>query len=70
MPKLHIFIVSWAGQHNKAILIANHLDGIFDKLTIVYSDPNPDFEFNFNGHLIRRPDSLFWSDKFKTCLDA
>lgn len=70
MNSIHIFIISWKGQHKNAALIANKLLAVTKNVCIVYSDPNPDFSFNVPCQLIRRPDKLFWGDKFKSCLDA
>ena len=66
---LHIFIISWAGQHENAIHISKELMGSVEKLSIVYSDPDPDFIMDAQCRLIRRPNNLFWEDKFKVCLD-
>ncbi len=39
-------------------------------MSIVYSDPNPEYSPKVSCRLIKRPNELFWSDKFKACLDA
>lgn len=67
---MKIFIISWSGQHKNAELIARNISQFSNDISIVYSDPDPEFIFNdpvFN--LIRRPNELFWEDKFKACLD-
>ena len=66
----HIFIISWAGQHENAGIIANKLLAYTKNVSIVYSDPDPEFIFELPCNLIRRPNELFWGDKFKACLDA
>jgi len=65
-----VFIISWAGQHENARLIAEQILKITSNVTIVYSDPDPNFFFNISCNLIRRSNDLFWADKFKSCLDA
>jgi hypothetical protein len=66
----HIFIISWAGQHENAIFIANQISLVASKITIVYSDPNPNFSLNTSCALIKRPNDLFWADKFQASLHA
>lgn len=68
MYSAHIFIISWLGQHEKAIKIADSLCGNYKNITIIYSDPDLDFKINFPCQSIRRPNDLYWADKFKTCL--
>lgn len=70
MPSLHLFVISWAGQHDNAAFIAGRAQGVSDKVSIVYSDPDPDFTLPVDCELIKRPNSLFWADKFQACLDA
>lgn len=67
---MFVFIISWAGQHKNALLIAKDISDASTKLTIVYSDPDPNFKFDFPCNLIKRPNDLFWEDKFKSCIDA
>lgn len=67
---MNIFIISWQGQHENAILIANQIFPTNSKATIVYSDPDPNFILNTQFESIRRPNELFWEDKFKKCLDV
>lgn len=70
VSSLSVYIISWLGQHNNATLIAEKLLAITNNVTIVYSDPDPIFSLDAPCTLIRRPDALFWEDKFKSCLDA
>lgn len=70
MGSTRIFIISWPRQHEKAADIARRLGGADRRIAIVYSDPNPDFTVPADCELIRRPNDLFWEDKFKACLDA
>ena len=67
---MNIFIISWQEQHENAILIANQISGTNTKVSIIYSDPDPNFVLNAPCESIRRPNELFWEDKFKTCLDV
>jgi hypothetical protein len=68
-PDIHIFIISWKGQHKNAAFIANQLNDINDQVSIVYSDPDPEYTLKANCKLIKRSNDLFWGDKFKACLD-
>lgn len=70
MPGIHAFVVSWAGQHEKAAAIAQAIRGVAAKVSVVYSDPDPGVAPNADCDLIRRPNELYWGDKFRTCLDA
>ncbi|WP_136413182.1 hypothetical protein [Herbaspirillum sp. ST 5-3] len=70
MPTIHAFIISWPGRHHDAISIANQVLNKADQVSIVYSDSDPDLRLQANCNLIRRPNDLFWADKFKACLDA
>lgn len=65
-----IFIISWSGQHKSACLIAEQISKKYKNVYIVYSDPDPDFVLEAQCHVIKRPNELFWADKFKACLDA
>ncbi len=66
----HIFIISWKGQHENASKIAHALAGSTRKVTIVYSDPDENVSPAGNFHTLRRPDELFFGDKFSACLTA
>lgn len=70
MLSTHVFIISWAGQHENAVSIAKTLRNAASQISIVYSDPNPGLTLDVDCELINRPDELFWGDKFKACLDA
>lgn len=66
---MQIFIISWAGQHSNAIHIANQIEKLTNKISIVYSDPDPNFSFPSKFRFLKRPNHLYWEDKFKSCLD-
>ena len=70
MISFHIFIISWSGKHEKALNIAHELKAVSARVSIVYSDADPGLTLQTDTHSIRRPNHLFWSDKFKACLDA
>ena len=38
MTAVHVFIISWTNQHNRAGQIASALSGVADRMTIEYSD--------------------------------
>lgn len=65
-----VFIISWAGQHDNARLIAVQAARAGARVTIVYSDPGPHEPFDLSCALVRRPNDLFWEDKFQACLEA
>jgi len=67
--KVHAFIISWHGMHENAKLIAQQLLNSVDQLTVIYSDPNEQIDINFGCEKIKRPNHLFWGDKFKTCIE-
>lgn len=70
MHGIHAFIISWAGQHESAASMAREIRGVADKVSVVYSDPDPNLAVDVDCSLIRRPNSLYWGDKFSACLDA
>ena len=71
MTILHAYIISWKGQHQSAIAIAEVISKVADITTITYSDPDdnytPSTESSVN--FLKRSDALFWGDKFKSSLD-
>lgn len=70
MLSIHVLIISWAGWHKNALAIARSVREVADRVSIVYSDSDPALTLAGDCELIRRPDELFWGDKFKACLDA
>lgn len=64
-----VFVISWHGQHDRAATIANaiHRDG--GDVRIVFSDPDLVRVLDSDCPAIRRPDHLFWGDKFRACLN-
>lgn len=69
MDGIHVFIISWKGQHDRAAHIAQSLSDRLNKISIVYSDPDEVDFSTLTCQLIRRDNALFWSDKFTACLD-
>lgn len=67
---IEAFIVSWPGQHANAGAIARQLGQYLPSTTIVYSDADPVVDFGVACRLLRRPNELFWTDKFTACLDG
>ena len=45
---IHIFIISWAGQHENAIQICKQVLKSSNKVTLIYSDPNPEMDFDLD----------------------
>ncbi len=66
--KIHAFVVSWKGQHENAAHIARTISNDVDALTIVFSDPDPALAPMADCQLIRTDDTLYWADKFSTCI--
>jgi hypothetical protein len=64
-----VCIISWAGVHEKAVMISREIDKLTVSVSIVYSDPDPDIALDVACKTIRRPNELFFEDKFRTCLD-
>ena len=69
ISKVHAFIISWHGMHENAKLIAQQLLNNVDRLTVVYSDPSEQTDIDFGCEKIKRPNHLFWGDKFKACIE-
>lgn len=69
MLKTQIFIISWAGQHERALAIAKAIESLSVQVTIIFSDPDSTLSIFDGVHAARRSDKLFWGDKFQACLD-
>lgn len=69
MPAIHVFIISWRGQHERAAAIARSVATSADKLSIVYSDPSGQPQSLEGLPVIERDNRLFWADKFQACLE-
>ena len=70
MKTLQVFVISWAGQHDNAVAIADAISSSPHPVAIVYSDPNPQLKLVTTSKVITRSNELFWADKFKGCLEA
>ena len=70
MPRNQVFIISWAGQHANACLIADALADANVDVYIVFSDPNPVLQLTTEATVIRRDDHLFAGDKLQACMEA
>jgi hypothetical protein len=67
---MDVFIISWAGRHQDAINLIRHLKHPACHPTVIYSDPDPVLTPSFGCTAVRRPNHLFWGDKFQACLEA
>jgi hypothetical protein len=67
---MDVFIISWAQRHQDAINLIKDLRHPACHPIVVYSDPDPILTPSFGCTAIRRPNQLFWGDKFQTCLNA
>jgi len=67
---MHIFIISWGTHHDNALYIAEQLKQTSSKISIVYSDINPELRLQTFCNLIQRPNHLYFGDKFQACLNA
>ncbi len=65
-----VFIISWRGQHDNALKIAEELRSGDRKMTVVFSDPDDGMKLEGDFHVLRRPDDRFFGDKFNACLEA
>ena len=63
-----VFVVSWHGQHERAVAIADAVRHGGGDVRIVYSDPDLVRVLDTACPAIRRPDQFFWGDKFAACL--
>ncbi len=68
-PKIHAFIISWAGKHTNSIDIAEKIKNQVGKVTIIYSDPDSEISLPSSCETHRVPNDWFWGRKFKACLD-
>jgi hypothetical protein len=66
---LPTYIISWRGQHDRAIAIADAVRSGGGDVQIVFSDPDIRLILDTTCPVIRRSDHLFWADKFGACLD-
>jgi hypothetical protein len=62
------FVISWRGQHERAVAIADAVRRGGGDVTIVFSDPDLVRVLDTDCPAVRRPDQLFWGDKFAACL--
>jgi hypothetical protein len=70
MLKLNIYVISWPGFHEKAAAIAKDLMLAHGRdLAVVYSSLEGEPEPKFPCRAIKRPQALFWADKFRACVD-
>ncbi|MFZ7094084.1 glycosyltransferase [Primorskyibacter sp. 2E233] len=69
MPSaIHAIIISWDGQYDRALDIARQLDGVVDKLSVIYSN-SAGLEETGPGNWIQVPQSWFFGRKFRAALD-
>lgn len=66
---MKVFVISWSGVHENAQLIAMKCLEKYSDVSIVYSDPNEELRLRSHFQSVKRPNDLFWEDKFKACLD-
>jgi hypothetical protein len=69
MSSLQIYIISWKGMHPQAAHMAKALAAQGLSSVVVYSDPDDAVKPDTDARTIRRPDHLFFGDKFQACLD-
>jgi hypothetical protein len=67
---IHTFVISWFGKHDNAAKIAKAVAPASNSVTVVYSDPDRNLSRKFSCPSIRRPNDLFFSDKFQACIDS
>jgi hypothetical protein len=69
-PKVRIFIISWPGQHERAMRIADELQNVGARVFMVYSDPDDAVQLSGPFTAIRRSQTGFWEDKFQACIES
>ena len=67
---VHSFVISWYGKHDNAEKIIRAITPASDSVTAIYSDPDNNLYPQFSCQAIRRPNYLFFGDKFQACIDA
>jgi hypothetical protein len=67
---IHVFVVSWHGKHDNAERIIRAVASQSNSVSVVYSDPDNDISPVFSCPAIRRPNDLFFGDKFQACIDS
>lgn len=65
--KIHAFIISWHGMHEKAARIAESIFHLVDELTVIYSNNSGTIESGA-GNWVSVPDDWFYGKKFAECL--
>jgi hypothetical protein len=66
---IHTFVISWFGKHDNAERIVGEVSRASDAVTVIYSDPDSNAPVRFTCPAIRRPNDLFFGDKFQACID-
>jgi hypothetical protein len=66
---IHTFVISWFRKHENAENIVKAVAQASTFVSVVYSDPNIDVSPKFSCPAIRRPNDLFFGDKFQACVD-
>lgn len=67
---VHAFVISWFGKHDNAERIIRAIAPASDSVTVIYSDPDNNLYPKFSCQAIRRPNNLFFGDKFQACIDS
>jgi hypothetical protein len=67
---IHTFVISWSGKHDNAEKIVSEVCRASDSVTVIYSDPDRTAQVKFSCPGIRRPNDLFFGDKFQACVDS
>jgi hypothetical protein len=67
---IHTFVISWFGKHENADSIVKAVAQTSTYVSVIYSDPNIDVLPQFSCQAIRRPNDLFFGDKFRACLES
>lgn len=61
-------VISWKGQHQSALGIYRALCETIPDCRIIWSDPGDAIPFPDDVAHLRRPDDLFWGDKFHAAI--
>lgn len=70
MKTIHLVIVSWPGQHQRAVDIAESLIGTCNRISIIYSGHDERIIQGSGYERIYRQEPSFWGDKFETAINV
>jgi hypothetical protein len=67
---IQTFVISWYGRHDNAERIIRAVASTSDSVKVIYSDIDSNMSETFSCPAIRRPNDLFFADKFQACINS